>query len=525
MTVPSFTGFNFRGAAILVNLTLHLRLPGPGTRARAAAAWLLVLLAGVNVYRAATQSITADEAFTYNHFAGGDEPVRIYDANNHVLFTWMARASVAAFGLCELALRLPTVLAGWAYLAGVFLLARAMFESNWLFLVAVAALSLNPFVLDFLSAARGYGMALAFLLWAVYLLARSLDEAEPRAQRVHAAAACLALAVAANLNFVMPSAALAGAFCLMALSRWPSRRGRLVWLARHLLVPGLLLAAAILAWPLRTAERSAFYVGVEALRKTMEGAIFYSFCHATPESPGWLQKMLWDAFQRLVPATLALSGVFCAVLLVRAIRCGVRGMPRPDRHLLLACGVAFGTLALLIAARHGLGLKYPVDRTAVYWIPLFTWLCLTLMSACRERRPLYFAVTLPLAGVLMLATLQYALQFNVRFYAQWRYDAATKQIVNLIRAQQAVEQKSKVRIGATWLFEPSLNFYRQRYGLRWMERLTRDGPHGDYDYYLLHPLVGEDIELVARRGLRVLYRDGFSGAVLARPPGVLESAP
>ncbi|MGB9606283.1 MAG: hypothetical protein ACPL88_10455, partial [Bryobacteraceae bacterium] len=144
-----------------------------------AAALLLAGLGCVSVYRAATQSITADEAFTYNHFAGGDEPVRVYDANNHVLFTWLARASVGVFGLSELSLRLPAVLGGWFYLAAVSVLARRLYGRGWLFLLAVAALALNPFVLDFLSAARGYGLALALLMWAIHLAALDLEAQAP----------------------------------------------------------------------------------------------------------------------------------------------------------------------------------------------------------------------------------------------------------------------------------------------------------------------------------------------------------
>src|SRR3990172_7509478 len=80
---------------------------------------LVVFLCGWNLYRAHTQSIVFDEGLTYiRHVAKG--PLHIlssYDANNHILNSLLAWISVSAFGLSELALRLPVLLGGALYLA------------------------------------------------------------------------------------------------------------------------------------------------------------------------------------------------------------------------------------------------------------------------------------------------------------------------------------------------------------------------------------------------------------------------
>lgn len=482
---------------------------------------LMMFLAAVNLFRAATQSITADEAFTYNHFAGGDEPLRVYDANNHVLFTWLARLSVGIFGPSELSLRLPSVLGGWLYFAGVYRLASLLFAEGWLFLLAAASLTLNPFVLDFLSAARGYGLAMAFFIWAIYELARGMQEEDLPAARVHRAAIWLALAAASNLTLGPPAAALGATFSLLAVWRWPPLACRLSWLARHLVLPCALLAIAILALPLRTATRANFYAGVDSLRQTLQGLVFYSFCHARPEAPSYLATLLWDWSHWFVPGVFGLVALACVVLMTRAAQRGLIGLRPAERVLLLAGGTAWLTLGLLAAAYRGFGLKYPVDRTAVYWIPLFTLLCVVGLQAIRPTLVFWLAGP-PTCLFLSLAVVQYGLQFNTRFYAQWRWDASTKHIVNLIRAREASAPRQGVRVGATWLFEPSLNFYRQRYGLRWLERVTRDGPRGQFDYYVLH---GEDRSLLGELQLVVLHDDAFSGTVLAAPPVMIESRP
>lgn len=118
---------------------------------------LLLTVLATNVYRAATQSFTTDEALTANLYV--DAPFRDvltnYDASNHVLHTLLMRASAAALGAWELPLRMPSLLGGASYLAAAFLLAKRLLGRGPLFLLAFATLSLNPFVLDFLSAARG----------------------------------------------------------------------------------------------------------------------------------------------------------------------------------------------------------------------------------------------------------------------------------------------------------------------------------------------------------------------------------
>ncbi|MCS7313916.1 MAG: hypothetical protein RMI94_10755 [Bryobacterales bacterium] len=497
----------------------YRRARWPGGLETAALLWLAGLGA-VNLYRAATQSITADEAFTYNHFAGGDVPVRVYDANNHVLFTWLARAAVATLGLSELSLRLPSVAAGWAYLAWAFVFARRWIARPWLFTLTVAALSLNPFLLDFLSAARGYGLALAFFGWAFYWAVRDLAAAAPSRARWRWIAVCLALAVAANLNFAVPGAALAGAFCVLtALAKPPAAR-RLAELVRSLLLPGLLLAAAMLAWPLRTARREAFYFGVEELRQTLQGLIFYSFCYRSPERPSALQVFFWTVAPWWTLAVLGIAAVLCGWGLARMGKWSVEGWP-PDRCLLmLASMTSWLGLGILLLLKNLFGLKYPVDRTAIYWIPLVTVLGLSVAAAARNR--LTRLASSPLAAFLALACVQYALQFDTSYYAQWRYDAGTREMVETIRRREAAAPRPRVRIGASWVFEPSLNFYRQRYRLEWLENVTRDGPRGDYDYYLL---VGEDVALVEAMKLEVLRRDPLSGAVLAAPRGMVQSRP
>lgn len=67
---------------------------------RAAAVVLLGVVLAINIYRAATQSVTHDEALTYELFAA--EPwstvFHSYDANHHVLYTILCKIATGILG-------------------------------------------------------------------------------------------------------------------------------------------------------------------------------------------------------------------------------------------------------------------------------------------------------------------------------------------------------------------------------------------------------------------------------------------
>src|SRR5436305_14681813 len=94
---------------------------------RAAIIALFTALFTVNIYRAATQSITVDEAYAYDLFI---EPplaqvLTSFNATHHVLQSLLSKRSVKSFGVSEFTLRLPTLIGGLLYFVVVYLLSRS----------------------------------------------------------------------------------------------------------------------------------------------------------------------------------------------------------------------------------------------------------------------------------------------------------------------------------------------------------------------------------------------------------------
>jgi len=126
----------------------------------------IILIAYVS-YRAYALSFTCDEGLSFTIVQW--EPRWILSANNHPLNTILMMISNTLFGSSELALRLPNILSFILFLAGCFGLLE-MAKNNWLALLGFSLCVLNPFVIEFFSLARGYGMSLGFLMMSLYYM-------------------------------------------------------------------------------------------------------------------------------------------------------------------------------------------------------------------------------------------------------------------------------------------------------------------------------------------------------------------
>ena len=157
-----------------------------------------LLVYTIIVFRAATQSITLDEADSFNNFA--NEHAFYPSSGNHVLNSLLARHIIPIFGLSQFTVRLPALLGAAVYLFAAGSIVQRIARNRQL--LGFAILTLNPFFLDYLIAARGYALALGFLAAAIALSLKILEEEEKTNLRAAAAiSVCAAFAIAANFSF------------------------------------------------------------------------------------------------------------------------------------------------------------------------------------------------------------------------------------------------------------------------------------------------------------------------------------
>ena len=491
---------------------------------------LLAVLGLVNVYRAWTQSITYDEAVTYDAFVVGpmSHAFTGYNANNHVLFTILAKVTTGAFGTSELALRLPSVVAGVVYFVAVFFLCRRLFGRGTVFSLATAALALNPLVLDFLSAARGYGLALALFMVAFHqvtvILVRNSSDGAAGIYRWVGVSLALGGSVCANLAFLFPAVGLGlTALILAAFDTLGSDRASVWRFVRTTVVPlcgpGPLTAAALLVVPLGLAEREHFTYGAARLSETVASLVQRSVRHHLSD---WPTDTLTASVANveaglLVPLALTVLLVAAGLVATRVVRArSLSSLTPQDRSVLLLTGTLSVTLAQLLAAHRLWDVPYPVDRTGLYFVPMFILaLALLAENATIWRRGSTVVRRFSIV-VLCLFISQFIAQFNVTQYAMWRFDAGSRTLYEIAARWPEPDRGTSFQIAASWLLRPSANHYRLVNANSRIASVS-DGLAGiqanEFDFAVVSDWVWGDVDLMQDVG-RLVCVHPVSGAML-----------
>ena len=522
------------------------RRPGVAASVAASVAAGVVLAAvfAMLVYRAATQAITHDEAITWRSHIGGPHALPWGSGvNNHILFTLLARLTTGVFGPSEFSLRLPTLFAALLFLCSAWVLCRRALSSAATLACALALLVLNPYVLDFFAAARGYGLGLAFVLWAfVELHAWSYDRRPVRLLRAGAAAG---LTVPAQLTFAPFVLALVGTLAAWELLAGPGaedRRGgaaRLRRAARSLALfgaAGIVAGVPLVAILMRELVVN-FFGGVDNLAVTGTQLANASLVHVRDEfvaggRAAWVSAALHFASAWVLPALFVLVVVAWCRLAWRAIRADGPSLSPSERLLFLAGGVAWLAPAVLVALVWGMPLIgkqfiYPGARRAVWFLPVFALAVAALVDVLLAGGPQARVggwgrwVGRALLLVLVLAAGRFAYQLQVSYFYDWRYDAGSRRIFTELERHRAARRTGRVgarraRLGVTpWLYEPSLNHYRGLEASDWMWPITSFLERGlEYDYVVVGP--GLDPDAARQRG-ELVFQDPVSRAWLIAP--------
>ncbi len=409
-----------------------------GTRYRPVVVIASVLLMAYVAARSQLLSFTYDEvgalavakSFTWGRIS---ENAGIHLLN--ALFTsWVHLAGFDS----EPALRLPNTLSFAVYLIAAIDLGRGL--KRPLALLQFVLLTLNPFLLDFFSLARGYGLGLAALLAGIAFAIRYL-----RADRIlWCVAAVLSGMFSVLANYTMMNFFVPLVLMLLLIAWHNGRQGDVrAMLIRGSVPVGLSLAffTALLPVLLGLREGGHFYFGGrwDLYSDTIAslGRCFgYHSPHGTAASIAFqlvfvlaIAWALWRAYHAVRTRTLAPTSVV-AVLLV---------------------------LSLLSALSqfYLMGTPYPVERTALLYCPL---MALCAAHALSERPWRWARIPALLAGGTFM--IHFASTMNFSHCYSWRYDSGSRAAVNYLRDTH----KGDIRFGIMYEHSPSIWHYRKEDG-------------------------------------------------------------
>jgi len=488
----------------------------------------------IAVYRAKVQSIGHDEAEEYVWFlSSGAHGVLEYNPANHVLFTLLAKPTVWVFGVSEFTLRAPSLVGAALYLIVTYLLCRRLFGEGALFFFSVAMLCLNPQIVDFMGAARGYILGLGFLLGGLYVLVRLASRGKfgPDDKTwlwgCAVASVLLALSLVANFSNVVPVAALMLCFSAFALGGFAAlaklRDHTLHTFARFFVAPGVVVGFCLL-WPYLIQVRFGQYKmnmdrGSDSLRDVFTSSFLYKwtddmYAHslgAVAPLPGsWQQLTINLGIYILLPCLFLF--VLVGLILLSRVR------SEPETIYSISCriiaGAAVTSVALIVLLHVLAGLDYPLSRYCLYLVPLFTLSGLLVGQELSRRFPRpYFKMV----GFLVcaLVTCDYGLSLQTTRFRYNAYDVISRTLFQTIASDAQARGLVNVRAGGTWWYDPELNFYRRRYKADWMKPYdVKDRSYfwespnalepGEYDYYVFTP---ENDPGLAGARTRTIFQD------------------
>jgi hypothetical protein len=510
--------------------------------ARLVSVAILLFAFGVAIYRARVQSIAHDEATTYAYFLdGGVYHVLFYNPANHVLFTILAKPFVWVLGVTEFTLRAPSLFGAAAYLLATYLLCAKLFGDGLLLPLSVALLCLNPQILDFLPAARGYCLGLACLAAAMYILTRLLDRGDfspdDKTWRWGCATASvlLALSVAASFTNIVPAACLTLSFSVVALGGFSAFEKfgdhRLRVLAQYLIFPGVASGVGIL-WPFLIQVRPSHVEinmggAADALRNTFNASLLYKWTDdvhsslgAVPPAAGsWPQRISDAGVYFLLP--LLFCFVALGLLIASRDTAGVRTKQSAQCRVFASAAVACVAFIFLlhVAAR----VNYPFSRYCLFFIPLFT------IGGLLSGREIYARcprVYLKATGLTIVAAVvfDYALSIQTSYFRYNAYDVISRDLFEAIAKDARPQGLTNVRVGGTWWYEPEINFYRRKYKAEWLlpydikdRSYFWETPNSlvpaDYDYFVYLPAC--DPGLTGPRVRSIFHDDKTQLSIIA----------
>lgn len=439
------------------------------------------------VARACVQSITIDEADTYLVWVARHDPSQWEAAsNNHVLNSLLMRLFTSVFGVSHLSVRAPALLGAAIYIFAAYLLCRKLTPGLRVQWPVFVCLVYNPFVFDHLVAARGYALALGFLmcLLAVAVYTR-LDVAACALCSV-----CAALSFAANFSFAFVNAFALLAVLTCACTRTLAAQTR-VRLLGACVLPGVLASLflsvpAVLHWP-----KGQLAYGAHSLSEMFTTVAQASLYRLNPQIVNPMLYRLLDYIKPfLLPALLAL-----------AVWQWVRWRPAISGALLGILAAAIGAHWLLLKLFR---VPLPMDRTAIWMVPLCV---LAIGAAAANRRAL--------TVMLYVMSFYFVLCLRLNYFKEWDWDADVNKIYPVLAWYNHTYGVRDV--ASNWMYGASLNFYRVQSGGESFGEIESpiQLPTGRSLYVLYY---SRDEDFIKQQHLRVVYHAPNTEAVVAVRP-------
>jgi hypothetical protein len=419
---------------------------------------ILFVILGISLFvyifvRAQHLSITHDESLSFTIISGDSSYIK--SANNHILNTKLMKISSSMFGNNELALRLPNVLSFILYLFSGFFILKTI-KNKLVFYLGFALLYLNPFLIDYFSLARGYGLSIAFMLASILFLLKQnykVISGSKFSVNLFFSMAFAALAMWANFNLINFFIAVLVAHTLVLFYTFKVSNfdSNLVKLSFTIIV---IFCLVNLVYAVNTLfklnDLKQLYYGEDHFFDSIKTIIHFSFYRSI--YPDWISSVL--------------SSFFFVFIIVTILSIVVKDSLKTNLAII---GLLVVLIIISLYIENKLFYtKFPSDRTALYLVPLIAlFFCFTLEHFIEHYsiKKLVYLPTIILICFFIVFNFFRALNFE--YSKSYFYDCSSK---NAMKTIELLTENSKknLTISNNWIHEPIINYYIKTKNLKLM---------------------------------------------------------
>jgi len=382
-------------------------------------------------------------------------------ANNHLLNSFLIKILFLLGNESLLVARLPNVLSFILYsYFGYKITVKNL--SPILGLGCFLLLLCNPFLLDFFSLARGYGLSLAFLMGALYFGSEQFKRPSTSALSKSLFFASLSvLSVFSMIYFWLSLAALLNLIPLFKKD-YPLFRKSLLFSS----IIGIVLFCIIAAPLMKLIDAHALVYGgnTSFYSDTLLSVTRYTLYH----------------FETTRTTYLVLNGMLAALGLVVLTSYALQREWVSLKTLLL--GLLLSPITLIILAHHLARVLYPINRVALFIYPLFI-LCLSFflndLNKYLRASLVLFLVTISSINLISNATIYKTVL--------WGFESRTEEILKQVN--ESAQRDGKIKsLACTSVLYQSIDYYTARNNYPFIQIIRSSEDEivpPEADYYIL----------------------------------------
>ncbi len=400
-----------------------------------------------------------DEAATFMHYVQRDEwkPFQAHwDANNHILNSFLSAQFFKIFGQGLIPLRLASLLFFPLYVIYLFKISQFLKNKRVQTGFLLGMLGVHN-LMEYFGYSRGYAMSMALLMAAIYYLIQYFQYFELK--KLWPFYIFSSLGLIANLTLFNTMLLLNGLLFLSFLIHNKS------WVLKFIYL--LLGALPIIA---------VAYLSFE-MKKL--GLLYYGSNKGFYEVTVWsLVILLYDSWQPALATFFIIIGSISVFLLgAGKFSEGFKMIFFTNRWLFAILFI--GNIVATILLQKIMGVNYPEDRTAMYfYFFLVMFFCFALDFVAKKKSAI-------LTLIWIVAPVHFAFNINLNHSSYWWYEHIPNSFYKEVQ-KRAGDHPEEASIGGYILMDMIWAYYNHQADGKLNDIQTKDYPSFYYDYLILY---------------------------------------